>query len=571
DLGVDSDSLQFMPDGLSLSRVPARRNTRTWSSLGRSSLGVTRQSSNIAGFPAPSPIVVEPPTFQLRGVLPAITEAVAETATFPDELKTLFPDVGHRTSPPSDEAVIGHKQASDWPENVVRVCRELERPVIRVQQGLQIQMITQDVHETRGTRRINNWHQINWIPSRGWTWRRNSSEGPVLYWSFAEESGSLLEAFRTGISVELTNAPTDCRLPVSLIDERFADLRRTFARDYTAAVASQDKHTTMIELTHRVMPWQRIRITVDNDRHTITLLEELEDGLVIRREVFSGHQQVGNVWIAGDMQSWRLEPVSHQLTLRHTQSCVLTELNSAELEHICQQQIKSAHALDSESPALILPSQLPDISASRRAIEDGVPTFADQFVRILPLMQTGQWDDADRQLKDALEQHHLTAAGRWLRWQIMLKGRRSGTAISEITNPASVAVMMQQAGMIPDPDGTQSDAAVAVAAKLRALTQPFVASSRLTAMLQQLETLLHESSPDQLLIMSLMQQRAEQLAADQQWPQHSTILDQIHRRWPMELAPMKAHLESLRRQRRTEDLRALFAAELNPQQRWSEA
>ncbi|MCA9062144.1 MAG: hypothetical protein KDA96_03775 [Planctomycetaceae bacterium] len=536
-----------------------------------------------SGVPQQPLILVEPPTFQLRGVMPVIQGVTTDSVAFPNELKRLFPDVTHRVAQEGAETAgvtDPTHPASDWSDDVLQICRDIARPLGDLQSGLELAVTHTSVHPTRGTRQVNNWHRIRWAPAFGWTWRHHSSEGPMLQWSFNHESGSLYEVFRTGQTAEVNSAPDRCALPVSFPDHHYVRLFSHFSTGYRAELESLDASTAVVRLTNRVSPWNQLRIVVDRKRRCLQQVDVITDGLVVRRELFSDPIEVGSGWIPQRLESRELEPISNQLTLRAVVECDITVLDGDQLQQQCQEQIATAIGADSDSPALVLPVTLPTLQQARLATENNADqnaasdensgaSFTNEFVVILQQISTGAWDDALTRLESALERHHLTGSGRWLRWNVMKQGRRSTDVLSEAADPVLVRQLIQEAAAVEDPVTGHSQAVTTVASELMKQISELDSGTRLNQSLELLESLVQETNPNDVLILTMMKRRADAAGTRRDWKRQQELLQQIYERWPLELTTLTDHVQSLRQQRRVDDLRELFAQVLSSDQLWT--
>ena len=95
-----------------------------------------------------SQILVEPPTFGLRGVLPESPAAVDDRVHWPAEIQKLVPAIVHRRG--AKTAPIAVRFTRDWPADVVELMKSMSSQLDMIPGGLVVKHVERSVHPTRG-------------------------------------------------------------------------------------------------------------------------------------------------------------------------------------------------------------------------------------------------------------------------------------------------------------------------------------------------------------------------------------------------------------------------------------
>ena len=323
---------------------------------------------------------------------------------------------------------------------------------------------------------IDAWNKITWLPSMGWTWHQKSPMGPVIFWSIGDQSGATAQAYRLGQYATHPQPPEACAIPCEFVDERYGNPNDSSWSQWLPKIESRDDANAEILMKHRTQPWREIRIHYDVARKCALQQDTLVDGEMVSRIKMTDHVQIGGFCIAGRIAISEFEPMSGNIVTVTQHALELQEISKEDATKVLKDEssrlASSRRALEisqdqpntewirnptsqgavgngdgrSEDDAaifgahqtehdgnIVLPEQLPTVTAVQNAIDAGTATIVDQLTFVFQLWHQARWDEAISLLDRTLAVNEATESGQWIRRFLLLDARRMDALKSEVS------------------------------------------------------------------------------------------------------------------------------------------
>ncbi|MBL8813852.1 MAG: hypothetical protein JNM43_27030, partial [Planctomycetaceae bacterium] len=539
---------------------------------------------------APPPILVEPPVFGLTDVLPAVPAPVSNETTLPDALRDLFPNPIHRQSRYTPDAQYWEK--CEWPQEVRSILQGLENDDAEFQDGVELTFERTDQHPTRGTRTTQAATHLIWHPATGWILDIAGDQGLFRHWSVGEHSGSIRTATRTGMVGKLSRPIERCSIPMSFRDQ----IAVRIASQWSAEIESTNDEQVVILLTFRERAWEQMRWTIDRERKCLLKTEWLLGGTVLRRTTFSEHAQIGSQWRAGRIVDEEHEELSGALrTVGETRLAIKVlpgEEAKGLIEKLSANLIEgfSDNSGTGNSRTLLLPVSFPGLQESRQAVQANHATAQQKFVRLVELAYLAQWDDSLSLLETTLKETQQTEAGRFVRAALLQFARRFEVLRKDVEQTTSVGLLTSandvlKAEAAPSP-ATQEFLLSpfpqwalhwSFIARLRELSTQTMDARQLESALARLVTeteAFQAGNPavtDNTALLELLLQKRGLLETHHRTSEVEALQQTIRTLWPWNMDELLRQVQLLQAKRRTDDVRALYEAQLAADKAWTRA
>ncbi len=551
-------------------------------------------------------ILVEPPTFGLRGVLPESPAAIEDRVNWPDKLQKLVPAIVHRRGARTASGPV--RFTKDWPAEIVELMTSMSSQLDKIPGGLIVKQVERSIHPTRGravgrqpsvlspdpassekdsrlnteglrpaARReevvIDDWSTITWLPSLGWTWHQKSSLGPVHRWSVGDQSGATNSAYRFGQFATHPLPPETCSIPYEFVDERYGNPSDSIWSEWLPAIESRDDANAVILMTHRTQPWREIRIRYDVVRKCALQQDTLTDGEVVSQIELTDHVQVAGFWIAGRVVISELEPLRRKLVVVAEHTLELQEISKDDATQLLEGERQGV------SPPWKSPANATEKNETRRAdaqplaiiyFPEQLPTATvdDQLTRVFQLWHQARWDDAILLLDQTLAAKEMPESAQWIRWLLLIDARRMDALKPEVSAAISKALET------PKPDSHEAaEAFIARLSLLRTFAQWTMSDAEFEAVLvrliqhaDSLQTSHPESTP---FLQMLMQERIGTLLKLRRRSDAMAVRQDMLQRWPDSLSRIQEMVNLDLQDRKSTEAIAMLESSLAADRQWT--